>query len=348
MAPSLPRSAEVYGREQRAEIRAAVAAVLRAWRRMGDDFDASYARIEPRVLAVLDLAQERVASGAVGFIPQVMIETGQPVPPPEYPVDPWRLVGTSGDGWGTDSLAYGAVTHAKSAVGKGASVAQALAQGGRYLSMATGTMLSDTGRTAEKMAGAARGTTLWVRMLEPPSCGRCVILAGKPSRTAEAFDRHPRCDCRNIPSTENLAGSLTTDPVSYFDSLSDRELARALGSQANAQAYRDGANQGQLINAYRKSGGVRPAQVYGRNIKYTTEGVTRRGQAYRSMQALRGNADVTEAAGFATRNTRNGPEMRAVTRTRARAPRLMPESIYQIATDQADAIRLLRLYGWIG
>lgn len=345
---SLPRSAEVYGRDQRAEIRLALVALRRQWRLMGEDFDASWARIAPAVLAVLDTAQERVATGAVGYIPAVLVETGQPVRVPEYAVDPWRLVGTSGDGWGTDSLAYGAVTHAKSAVGGGASVGEALAMGGRYLTSASGTMLSDTHRTAEKMAGASRQVTTWVRMLEPPSCGRCIVLAGKVFRTSEAFDRHPRCDCSNIPSAENIAGSMTTDPVTYLDGLSDRELARALGSKANAQAYRDGANQNQIINAYRESGGVRPGQVYNRDIKYTFEGVTRRGQAYRSMSEMRGATDITGFGGFATRATRNGPETRLVTRVRARAPRLMPESIYEIATGPEDAQRLLRLYGWIG
>lgn len=354
---SLPRSAEVYGRDQRAEIGAAVSAVRRQWRRMAEgaavrtgdllDLDASYSNIEPRVLAVLDTAQERVAEGAVAYIPAVLAETRQPVRSAEYDVAPWRLVGTSGDGWGTDSLAYGAVTHAKSAIGQGASLAEALAQGGRYLTTATGTMLSDTGRTAEKMAGASRGTTLWVRMLEPPSCGRCIILAGKETRNAEAFDRHPKCDCRNIPTSENIAGSFTTDPHEYLDNLSDRELARALGSKANAQAWRDGADRNQLINAYRVGGDVRPAQIFNRSIKYTTEGVTRRGQAYRSMGRMRANQVVTEQAGFATRVTRTGPEARAINQTRRRTERLMPETIYQIAKDGADARRLLRLYGWI-
>lgn len=345
---SLPRSAEQYGSDQRAEIRAALVAVRRQWRRMGDDFDTSWARVEPRVLAVLDTAQERVATGAVEYIPAVMAETGQLVRAPSYSVDPWRLVGTSGDGWGTDSLAYGAVVRTKEAVGSGASIGQALARGGTYLTTAVGTMLSDTGRTAEKMAGASRGVTLWVRMLEPPSCGRCIQLAGKETRNAVAFDRHPRCDCRNIPTTENLAGSLTTDPNEYLQGLSDRDLERALGSRANAQAYRDGADPNQLINAYRHRGDVRPGQIFGRDVKYTTEGVTRRGQAYRAMRSMRSNSDITGFGGFATRNTRNGTETRLITTVRARAPRLMPETCYSLATDPADAQRLLRLYGWIG
>ena len=130
-----------------------------------------------------------------------------------------------------------------------------------------------------------------------------------------------------------MAGDLTTDPVAYLDSLDKEGLRKALGSEANARAFADGADPGQIVNAYRRQlvsprsyvGGVRPAQVYGRSVRYTTEGTTRRGIAnWRMRQAEAARA----GAG-------------------GRTPRLMPESIYQIAQDDADARRLLRLYGWI-
>lgn len=318
---SLPPSAEVYGREQRAEIGAAVSSLRRTWARMGDDFDASWVRLGPRLLLTLDQAQERVSQGAREYVPAVLSDTGQHVGVPSYQFDPGALIGVAGDGRATDTLAYQAVVGVKSAVGKGASVSQALELGGRFLTSAAGTLLSDTARTVEKVDAHSRGVTTFVRMLEPPSCGRCVILAGQVSHSSDAFDRHPKCDCRNIPVTENIAGDFLTDPRAHLDGLSDDELARSLGSSANAQAYRDGADMSQLVNAYRASGDVRPAQIYGRSVKYTTEGTTKHG-AY-------------------------GRAARAAGRNPAKSPRLMPESIYSIATDRADSIRLLRLYGWI-
>ena len=344
---TLPRSAEAYGRAQRREIGAATSAIARLWRRMGIEFDASYAQIEGQVLAVLDAAQERVATGALAYIPDVLEETGQRVRPPQYEVAPDFMVGTAGDGLATEGLAYGAVTRSKRAVASGYEPAQALAIGGRWLTTATGTLLSDTGRTAEKVAGHSRGVTTWVRMLEPPSCGRCIVLAGKESRRGQAFLRHPRCDCRNIPVTESIAGDLTVDADAYLHSLDEEGLRKALGSKANAQAWRDGADRNQLINAYRRSGDVRPAQVYGRQIKYTTEGTTRRGWANYQMRQMASASERVERAGTAVRITRDGREIRSITRRRQQAPRLMPDSIYQIATDREDAIRLLRLYGWI-
>jgi len=331
----LPPAAEHYGREQRREIGAALAAIQRQWRRMSDDFDASYAAIEPAILAVMDSAQRRVSAGAAEYVPEVLSETAPRTlsRSPDYDLDLDSLTGTAGDGMPTDSMAYGAVTRAKTAVGDGSSVAEALRSGGHYLTTAVGTMLSDTARTVEQASTLARANTGFVRMLEPPSCGRCIILAGKRFRSQTAFLRHPKCDCRNIPAAESIADDLMVSPETYLSTLDDDQLARALGSRANAQAWQDGVDTNQLINAYRKSGDVRAAQVYGRTVKYTTEGTTRRGMAYRAMSR----------AGYVEKSN----DVRAGRYFRARAPRLMPASIYSIAKNRDDAKRLLRLYGWI-
>ena len=336
LTQTLPRSAEVYAREQRREIAAAVAAVRRLWRRMGDDFDASYASIAPQLMAVLDVAQERVIAGATEYIPDILVTTAPEAAAtrPAYKLQAWSLVGTAGDGNPTDTLAYEAVIRAKTRVAAGLSTVQALESAGDWLGTATGTLLSDTGRSVEKVEASARGAGSFVRMLQLPSCGRCVVLAGKVTRRREAFDRHPGCDCRNIPAAESVADDLSVNRREYLDSLDDKALAKALGSQANARAYRDGADLSQLVNAYRKSGGVRPAQVYGRNVKYTTEGTTRRGLANWRMR----QAEYVRAGG----ESKNGGRYRSL-----RAPRLMPESIYQIAESPQDAHRLLRLYGWV-
>ncbi|GAB3166638.1 hypothetical protein GCM10027059_25900 [Myceligenerans halotolerans] len=328
---SLPPSAEAYGAAQRAEIGAAVAALLRVWRRMsGDDLDDSWLALAPRMLQILDLAQERVTAGSLQFIPTVLDQTGQTVREPEYAVAPATLAGTAGDGRPTESLMYGAVTHTKTEIAAGATITAALAAGGKFLTTAAGTVLSDTGRTAEKMVGHSRHVTRYVRMLSPPSCGRCIQLAGESSART-AFQRHPRCDCRSIPVTESVAGDFTVHRHAYLDSLDDAQLAKALGSRANARAYRDGADFDQLINAYRK--GVRSAQVYSERITYTTEGTTVRGVAFRAM----------DAAGLAGRVQRTAGERYR----RATSFRLMPETIYSRAATREQALSMLRTYGWL-
>lgn len=328
---TLPESALRYAAAQRAEIGAAVYAVSRLWRGMGQDFDGSYVRIEPALLAVLFTAQERVAGGALGYVPDVL---GDAAPEPVYRSEGSRFVGVAGDGLPVASMAYGAVVQAKQAIAGGLDVAEALARGGRHLTLASGTMLSDTGRAAEKVSGGAHRVRKWTRMLNPPSCGRCVILAGKTSWQSEAFDRHPGCDCRNVPVSEDTGDDARTDPKAYLDSLSEAEQDRVLGSKANGQAFRDGADMNQLINAYRRKGAVRPAQVNGQNIKYTREGTTRRGHAYWQMSQAQ---YIREQSVF-----RDGSKYK-----RLKAPRLMPETIYSTAKDAAEAKRLLKLYGWI-
>lgn len=333
---SLPQSANDYAIEQRTEIGAAVSAASRQWARMGDDFDVSYARIEGNLREITDRAQSRVAAGAQEYIPAVLAETGQRAAvKPRINVNAASLIGTAGDGMPVESLLYGAVIHAKQLVGAGQSSAQALAASSSWLSTAVGTLLSDTGRASESLATQARPITGWVRMLTPPSCGRCVVLAGKRFKVNQGFLRHPGCDCRHIPASESIAGDLTIDPRAHFDSLDPAGQARLMGSKSNAAAVRDfDADMTQIINAYRTKGSVTTAQVYGKTIKYTTEGTTRRGLAYKSMS----QADYVRAGGIVKRGGRYSA---------LKAPRLMPESIAKIATDKVDQERLLILYGWI-
>ena len=165
----LPEAALSYSGLQRAEIGAAVSAVSRLWRRMGSDFDASYARFEPALLAVLFSAQERVADGALAYVPDALAEVGGAVEAPLYGSAGSRFVGVAGDGMPVASLAYGAVIQAKIGVASGLDPDIALARAGRHLTLSTGTLLSDTGRAAEKVSGGAHRVKHWTRMLNPPS-----------------------------------------------------------------------------------------------------------------------------------------------------------------------------------
>lgn len=313
LTQTLPQSAREYAVDQRREIGAAVAAVRRLWRRVGDDFDRTYRAVEPELLWVVETAQGRVAAGALEYIPAVLEDTGQARAAQPFARPIGRgLVGLAGDGRPVEGLLYEAVVGAKTAVGEGATAAQALAQRGQWLSMATGTLLSDTGRQAESLGMGVRPVSGYVRMLNPPSCSRCVVLAGRWYRKSSGFARHPGCDCRHIPASESVGGDLTVDPAEYFDSLTTDEQDATFGT-AGAGAIREGADIGQVVNARR---GVRVAQVGGRRVLTTTEGTTRRGQASRAATGRRG-------------------------------ARLMPETIAQVATDRDDYLRLLRVNGYL-
>lgn len=337
LTQALPPAAREYAREQRSEIAAAVAAVRRQWRRVGEDFDVGWAMIQPQVVAITALAQERVSAGAQAYIPAVLEDTGQVrAVDAVATVRTAPLVGVAGDGRPVDSLLYGAVTHAKEHVSAGMSTYQSLQSAQSWLSMTTGTLLSDTARQSESLGIGVRPVTGYVRMLTPPSCSRCVVLAGKRYRKNTGFQRHPGCDCRHIPASESVAGDLAVDPRAYFDSLTAAEQDKAF-TKAGAEAIRSGADVGQVVNARR---GMYTSQ----GQLLTREGTTSRGRAF---QALRDGGTQQELAGTARRITATSPEMRVITRTRATQARLMPETIGQIATDRDNYLRLLRANGYL-
>lgn len=176
--------------------------------------------------------------------------------------------------------------------------------------------------------------TNYVRVLDLPSCDRCVILAGRIYRDLDGFARHPKCDCQHWPVdswAEAEAAGLVTDPMVAFErgqiggyrtqEDGSTRFESSL-SAADAQAVRDGADLQEIVNA-KRGGGRRPlgmtnavtAEIFGRTVKATLEGTTRRA-AWR----------------------RKHPDLPI---------RLRPESIYEHAKDRDDAIRLLRLYGYI-
>lgn len=191
---------------------------------------------------------------------------------------------------------------------------QALDEAQRFIDTVAATILSDTARAAESAALVPREFVEgYVRMLNPPSCSRCIVQAGQFYRWNDGFERHPLCDCRHVPASEAVAGDLTIDPQAYFDSLTRAEQDRIF-TASGAQAIRDGADIAQVVNARR---GMQVAQADRGQVLVSLEGTTRRGNASRA------------------RTGRN------------QAPRLMPESIYANAADRADAIRLLRLNGFI-
>jgi hypothetical protein len=191
--------------------------------------------------------------------------------------------------------------------------------------------VADAGRTASQVEFVGRPDWQnYVRMLNPPSCARCAILAGRIYRDLEAFDRHPLCDCVMIPVQDWQAAhdaGLVSSAQDAFDKglirtkvSSDGTETRSGFSKDDEQAIRDGANIVEVVNATRglNAPGITAAlrtEVFGRKVKATTEGTTKRA-AWRKANPTR-------------------------------LVRLRPESLYQFAKDREDAIRLLRLYGYI-
>lgn len=114
------------------------------------------------------------------------------------------------------------------------------------------TLLLDASRTAAVVdLGRRPVLTGYVRSLNPPSCSRCAILAGRVYRYSQGFQRHPFCDCLMTPTTDAIGKDLITDP----SDLVERGLIRGL-SKGDLQALDAGADLGQVVNVRRRAAGL--------------------------------------------------------------------------------------------
>lgn len=312
-APTRDISVEQVARVRYAEQVAIGAAAARAARNAWSDLEIadvrnSWARlIGVRLLRQIEAAQLLVARTAGDYVDRAVAashrrhRSGRPAR--RVRAVPERLVGVASDGRPLPTLLYQPAVTTVRAIELGRPPREAAALGGTQLDMIVRTTIADTGRTATGIEIAATPTLGYVRMLNPPSCSRCVVLAGRFYRWNAGFKRHPRCDCIHIPASEDQADDLRTDPQAYFESLTEAEQQRAFTADG-AQAIRDGADVAQVVNA-------------------------RRG---------------VFTAGDGRRVTREGTRSRGA----RRRVRLMPEQIYrEAAGNRAEAIRLLRLYGYI-
>lgn len=291
---ALPEAAADHYRQQQAIAMVAATTIDGLWLGVGDDFDAGWARIESNVLQVLTAAQTAAARTSTAYMQNVLYETGQ-VDLPVGALVPAAFAGTASDGRTLDTLMYGTVTTAKTAVAAGTPPESALAQARGWLSMTVLTQVADAGREAVSANMAQRpAVTGWVRMLNPPSCKRCVILAGKWFRWNEGFQRHPRCDCRHIPASEQIAGDLTSDPYAYFDSLT-REQQDATFGFNDARAIRDGGDIYRVVNVRQRGlATARSARIYGTPSRLTIDDIYRTaGTRSRAIAAMLEEGYVT-------------------------------------------------------
>ena len=323
-----PQAAIDHYKTQQQAAAQTVAATQRLWARVSAaNLDSSWSSVLSALLAAVISGQVLAVSEVDAYIDDVLAEQALPSSP-VGPLAVAAFAGVAGDGWPLGDMLFGAVTWVKQLIGAGRAPAQALESGGSRLAMLASTAVQDAGRAAEQVAIAARPSVAgYVRMLNPPACSRCAILAGRWYRWDAGFDRHPRCDCRSIPAAESVADDLTTDPRSYFDSLDEAQQNRIFTS-AGAEAIRLGADLGQVVNARR---GMQTATAYGRKVRSTTEGTSKRGSF--------GAAERARVAAI------TGEDPRSV---RLSTPRLMPETIFELADgDRAGATRLLQRFGYL-
>lgn len=330
-----------HDRQVRLSGRALVAA-RGAWRLLDRHaLAATASRFVARLLPALAAAQLDAAALATAYLQAAFGEQNLGLEPAGE-VNPRAFAGVASDGRPLETLLTVPLETVRRLSEQGMPVSRAMQVGRQQLDRIVTTQVADAARVATGVGVAATPRAGYVRLLNPPACSRCIVLVDRVYEWNAGFLRHPQCQCIHVPTTKASGEWMATSARKYFEGLSEAEQDRIFG-KAGAQAIRDGASVGQVVNARR---GMRTAALYGRELQITSEGTTRRGLAGRRL--IESGARVTrERAELVTRQTRTGPELRRVSRERVQIPRLMPEQIYRDATSRDDAIRLLRRFGYI-
>ena len=336
MLQALPDAARVLDRDHRAIVVGVERSAARLWRTMpAGAFSTTWPSRRARLLQQVTAAQLAAAQLADPYLDDVLADLDLDEAAVAG-VRPEAFAGIASDGRPLVSLLDGPVARAVEVGGRAGMDA-----GEQLLRMLVQTQIADAVREAIGAGITARpAVSGYVRMLTPPSCPRCVILAGKYFRWNSGFRRHPRCDCIHIPSSEALAGDLRLDPRKAVEAGQVRGL-----SKASAKAIADGADPGQVVNAYR---GMTTTTLGGRiaPTRVTSEGTTRRGYAYavrRRLDEARGQATPMAATSSGQRGAIADYQVRKLTK-----PRLMPSEIYRVAgDDRAEAVRLLTANGYL-
>jgi hypothetical protein len=301
------------------------------WRTLdANALDQKWPVIGPAIVQVVKQGQVEAAAPADAYLAAVIAADGV-ASEPAGTIAASAFAGHAADGRSLLSLFYEPVIETKWRLEAGQSAADAMTGSLSTLLRAGTTEVADAGRTAAGVGIASnRAVTGYVRTLSPPSCSRCVVLAGLVFKTDQAFDRHPRCDCTNVPISAGGRRGATplTDPKAYFRSLSEAEQARVFTIDG-AKAIRDGADIGQIVNARR---GMYTASAYGTKLRSTHVSTTKRSRFYRleRQRAIQRGLVPPTGKGF-----------------RLTTHRLMPEEIYARAENRDEVISMLRRYGYL-
>lgn len=274
---SVPReSVEQYEQQQ---VIAAVTAksMQNVWAQSGENFDAAWIGLRRQIIARLQLGRAAAVHAAIPYTSDVL-ESTQQRGTPFGALIPGAFLDAEPNGMPVGTTLSAVPIKAKIAMRGGATVAEARAAASSFIGGVALTMLADTRRDVYQTDMVQRPRVSgYVRMLNPPSCSRCVILAGKRFQWNEGFQRHPRCDCIHIPASESVAGDMTVDPYAYFKSLSEKDQSRYFG-KVQAQAVRDGADIYRVVNVSNRGLGTAASNArYGTPFKRTLEDIYGRG-----------------------------------------------------------------------
>lgn len=257
VAQQLPDAAVAFYQQGQKLSAVAVLEMRRLWRRMSlDDIDAAWGGIRSGTVTTLAALEVAAARGGGAYVADVLAEQGMDAPAVAT-VQPLAFARGSSGLPLTDVLDT-VPAAVKRAIGDGFRE-QALDRGLGLLEGIAETQVADAARLATTAGFVSRpDVQVWTRVLNPPSCGRCALLAGRQYKWNASFQRHPRCDCRALPATVAANDGRLFDPRAYFDSLDAAGQDKHFGKGVAAR-IRSGDDIYKAVNASRDRYRVRLA-----------------------------------------------------------------------------------------
>ncbi len=343
MADPAPHEAIVtaYGQSQQRAVAGTLAGVDSLWAELApDDLTGSWlAGIGQRIVRAVQAGKLLAAATGQPYVDAMVAADGltSDYMPGAARVTPRAFSLSAADGRPLDSLLYLPVIRTKTLLQGGLTLQQSMTKGLLDMQRVVASEVADAGSSAAGVAMVGnRAVTGYIRRVRPGACARCAILAGRWYRYDAGFQRHKRCQCYGEPATSARPGR-PLSPRAFFDGLTPAEQDRRF-TKAGAQAIRDGADVGQVVNARK---GMTVLDGYDRRVLGTLQGTGRTGIYYwRERDAAEAATGIRYARGAA--DIADG-----LPRFKLSAPRLMPEEIYRLAGDREELIGLLRRYGYL-
>ncbi|MFF8473890.1 hypothetical protein [Streptomyces sp. NPDC015414] len=214
--------------------------------------------------AYVQAGQLHAAEGSHTFLKELLGPEATDVPD----VVPDQFASQTPDGRNLTGLLARAIPTVIRSRSAGLSPRAAMARGAAFLDLVVRTVVADTGRQADQVAMVGTpGVRAYVRVVEMPSCSRCIILAGREYGVSNGFLRHPRCDCTMEPVTR-LHRPAPVDANDIFERMTPEQRRKVFG-EAGAKAIQDGARISSVVNA-RKS--MDRVEMFGKTVQVTHVG----------------------------------------------------------------------------
>jgi hypothetical protein len=267
LPPELTRLAQLHRIRQEQLAADAVSQVRRRWGLVdAANVDASWRAIAQLVLSLVTSYQAEAARGVDSYVSSALSLAGETADPAGQ-VSTRALSGVASDGRTLDGLLGYPAFEVDAFVSGGMDGASALDIGWGHLQRIVATQVSDAARVATGVAQVNdRKVAGYTRMTTPPSCSRCVVLAGRWYRYSRGFLRHPQCDCVMVPAAEVI---VPESPRALYNAMTPGQRNASGWSQADQRAINDGGDLYQVVNARQD---LRSVSIAGQRLQTTGRG----------------------------------------------------------------------------